>query len=87
MKIFHVGTNNVNPYKQQMNKNEQVRSKGKPSDKVEISNEAKQLQHQTSIVQKRQEKIEQLKVAIENGTYKIDQQELAKSIYQFYFKK
>lgn len=87
MKIYNVRTGNVNPYKQQMNKNDYLRSNKKQSDKVEISSEAKQLQHQSSIVQKRKEKIEQLKIAIENGTYQIDHQELAKSIYNFYFKK
>jgi len=48
----------------------------------EISSEALKLQQQTDPA--RQEKIAHIKDQIQNGTYKIDHQELAKSIYNYY---
>lgn len=68
---------------QEMQKTETVKKKtAKTNDQIEISSEALKLQQQTDPA--RQEKIAHIKDQIQNGTYKIDHQELAKSIYNYY---
>lgn len=85
MKINHIGPANINPY----NRNEHVGNKenlkSNKTDKVEISTAAKEMQQTSKLVTERQEKVAKLKVQIENGTYKVNPEEVAKSIYQFYF--
>ncbi|QED49608.1 flagellar biosynthesis anti-sigma factor FlgM [Cytobacillus dafuensis] len=88
MKINNFGASGVNPYKRQMNKLDQVdKLANKAADKVEISTEAKEMQHVTQIENERQAKVEELKIQVENGTYKVNPKEVARGIYQFYFKK
>lgn len=87
MKINNYGTSGINPYKQQMNKQNQVKNINKPNDKVEISATAKELQQVSNVEKERQKKVEQLKMQVENGQYKVDPQAVAKSISKFYFGK
>ncbi|WP_026581002.1 flagellar biosynthesis anti-sigma factor FlgM [Bacillus sp. J33] len=87
MKINNFGPSGVNPYKRQMKKME---SAGKPAkaaaDKVEISSTAKELQQVSQLSENRRAKVEELKVQVENGTYKINPKEVAKSLANFYKK-
>ncbi|MEN0650735.1 flagellar biosynthesis anti-sigma factor FlgM [Caldifermentibacillus hisashii] len=84
MKITNYGPSGLNPYMQQ--KTETIKKKAeKTNDQIEISSEALKLQQQTDPA--RQEKIAHIKDQIQNGTYKIDHQELAKSIYNYYVNK
>lgn len=86
MKITNYGPSDLNPYMQEMQKTETVKKKAvKTNDQIEISSEALKLQKQTDPA--RQEKIAHIKDQIQNGTYKIDHQELAKSIYNYYVNK
>lgn len=86
MKITNYGPSGLNPYMQEMKKTETVKKKAvKTNDQIEISSEALKLQQQTDPA--RQEKIAHIKDQIQNGTYKIDHQELAKSIYNYYVNK
>ncbi|WML46884.1 flagellar biosynthesis anti-sigma factor FlgM [Neobacillus sp. PS3-34] len=88
MKINPFGTQGVNPYKRQMNKVDQVsKTAGKATDKVEISATAKEMQEVSQVSQQRQAKIDQLKIQVENGTYKVDPRETAKSMVNFFTKK
>jgi len=83
MKVTNYGPSGLNPYMQEMQKTETVKKKtAKTNDQIEISSEALKLQQQTDPA--RQEKIAHIKDQIQNGTYKIDHQELAKSIYNYY---
>lgn len=83
MKVTNYGPSSLNPYMQEMQKTETVKKKtAKTNDQIEISSEALKLQQQTDPA--RQEKIAHIKDQIQNGTYKIDHQELAKSIYNYY---
>jgi len=70
MKINQYGTQPVNPYHK--------------SDKVEISAKAKELQKGPDLMKERQEKIAQLKAAVENGTYKVDGKGIAEKMVNFY---
>lgn len=87
MKINNFGPSGVNPYKRQLNKLENA---GKPakgaSDKVEISSTAKEMQQTSQIAENRRAKVEELKIQVENGTYKINPKEVAKSVADFYKK-
>jgi negative regulator of flagellin synthesis FlgM len=86
MKINSFGSQGVNPYKQQMNKIDQVGPVNKQKDKVEISSTAKEMQQVSQLATQRQSKVEDLKLQVENGTYKVDAKETAKSILNFYSK-
>lgn len=88
MKINPFGTQGINPYKRQMNKLDSVsKAVTKNADKVEISAAAKDLQGVSQISVQRQEKVDQLKIQVENGTYKVDPRETAKSMVNFFTKK
>ena len=87
MKINNFGTHRVNPYNRQMNKLDELKKTEKPVDKVEISSTAKAMQQLSDVEQQRAKKVEELKVQVENGTYKPNPQEIAKSIADFYSKK
>ena len=87
MKINPYSSQGINPYKRQMNKLDQTgQGFSKQKDKVEISSTAKEMQQVSQLVNHRQEKVEDLKLQVENGTYKIDSKETAKGIIQFYSK-
>ncbi|QOR66257.1 flagellar biosynthesis anti-sigma factor FlgM [Cytobacillus suaedae] len=86
MKINNLGPMGINPYKKQMNKIAAVESKASKADKVEISSEAKQLQETSPVTIARQEKVEALAKQVQSGTYKIDTNAIAKSVYNFYTK-
>lgn len=84
MKIQNFGTSGINPYKRQMNKIDATnKSLNKTADKIEISTTAKEMQQ---IPAQRQARVDELKLQVENGTYKANPYELANSIYNFYFK-
>ncbi|WP_033827745.1 flagellar biosynthesis anti-sigma factor FlgM [Bacillus andreraoultii] len=86
MKITNYGPSGLNPYKREFQKAETVKkSVGKTNDQIEISSEALKLQQKSDPA--RQAKIAEIKEQVQNGTYKIDHQELAKSIYNYYMKK
>ena len=87
MKINNYGTNSINPYNRQANKIDELKKAEKPVDKVEISSTAKAMQQMSEVEQLRQKKVEELKIQVENGTYKPNPQDIAKSIVDFYLKK
>ncbi|MGV2939768.1 flagellar biosynthesis anti-sigma factor FlgM [Mesobacillus sp. LC4] len=87
MKINNFGTNRINPYNRQINKMDELKKTEKPVDKVEISSTAKAMQQLSEVEQLRQKKVEELKVQVENGTYKPNPKDIAKSILDFYGKK
>lgn len=88
MKINQLGPSGMNPYKRQMNKLDQAANvRGKTEDKVEISATAKEMQQVSRVESQRQERVEELKIQVQNGQYKVQPKEVAKSIYNFYFKK
>jgi negative regulator of flagellin synthesis FlgM len=87
MKINPFGSQGINPYKKQMNKMDQTGyAVNKQKDKVEISSTAKEMQQVSQLAAQRQAKVEDLKLQVENGTYKVDAKETAKSILNFYSK-
>jgi negative regulator of flagellin synthesis FlgM len=86
MKINNVGVNAVNPYKLQSQKLDAAeQTKKQASDKLEISSVAKELQS-SSYSTERAERIQQLKVDIETGNYKVDANKVAGDLLAFYRK-
>lgn len=65
---------------QERHKQDQV----KRQDQVEISSEAKEMAKSTEISAERMERVQEVKQQIENGTYKVNHQEVAKKIYDFW---
>ncbi len=84
MKINNNGISGINPYKQHMKKMDKQIQSGQKADKVEISSAAKEMQVASQITVERQAKVEELKAKVENGSYKVDAQAVAKSIQNFY---
>ena len=62
------------------------KSKQKKTDVVEISSEAKEMQSISSIEKERQTKVEELKAQVENGTYNLQPNQIAKSMIDYYRK-
>ncbi|HZG59671.1 MAG TPA: flagellar biosynthesis anti-sigma factor FlgM [Anoxybacillus sp.] len=85
MRINHLGSMSVNPYRRQLDKDMQAKKPAVMQDKVEISATAKELQQVSQWTVEHQEKLRKLKEQVKNGTYKIDPEAIAKSIYKFYF--
>ncbi|WP_227394300.1 flagellar biosynthesis anti-sigma factor FlgM [Jeotgalibacillus aurantiacus] len=87
MKINPFHQNPVNPYKRQQAKLDQTeQNRQKVSDKVEISNTAKELQSNNRIQEERQSRVDKLKVQVENGTYKSDPSQTALDLLKYYRK-
>ncbi|WP_409290526.1 flagellar biosynthesis anti-sigma factor FlgM [Peribacillus sp. SCS-37] len=87
MKINHLSSAGMNPYKRQIQKTDEIKQSSLKADKVEISKTAKELQHTSQIPAQREAKVEELKQQLKNGTYKVDAGETAKSIIKYYFGK
>lgn len=87
MKINPFGNQGINPYKRQMNKMDQVgKVVQKQADRVEISSTAKEMQQLAQLPDERQAKVEELKSQVQSGNYKVDPQQVAKSLVDFYTK-
>ncbi|WP_191560059.1 flagellar biosynthesis anti-sigma factor FlgM [Metabacillus idriensis] len=86
MKINHLNSANINPYKRSIEKQAETSQPAKKQDQVQISNKAKELQEQNGIVQSRQEKIAAIKQQVESGTYTIDPKAIAQSLINHYQK-
>ncbi|MGP4073863.1 flagellar biosynthesis anti-sigma factor FlgM [Piscibacillus sp. B03] len=86
MKINGVNGANLNPYQKQMQKQQQLQS-SQPKDKLEISNEAKQLQEGNGIVQARKEKVENLKQQVQSNEYDVNPKKTAEKMIDFWTNK
>ncbi|MFV2046271.1 flagellar biosynthesis anti-sigma factor FlgM [Metabacillus sp. YM-086] len=87
MKINNIGSMGVNPYKRNLEKSDLANQKSQAKkDKVEISTEAIDLQQSNEVAKAREEKVQVIKTQLENGTYTIDPQAMAKGLLSFYKK-
>ena len=81
MKVQGYGVNAVNPYKnQQVKTNEVKKSSLSFQDQLEISSQAKDLQGVKSYESERADRLSELKSQIQNGTYKVDSEKLARDL-------
>lgn len=87
MKINRINLPAVNPYKTNQVKAEQAEQQTKmKTDKLEISQEAKQLSEKSAFATERNERVQELKAQVQSGTYKVDAEQLASNLVK-YFKK
>ncbi|MGD7043335.1 flagellar biosynthesis anti-sigma factor FlgM [Jeotgalibacillus proteolyticus] len=85
MKINSINSANLNPYARQQAKVDQSDAqKLQKADKLEISSQAKEMQESSSIQAQRQEKLDQLKLTIENGTYQADPKQTAADLLKHF---
>lgn len=85
MKINNVNIPAVNPYKaNELKVNKSAQHQLAQKDKLEISSEAKQLSELTSHATERKEQIQKIKAQVEAGTYQVNAEEVAKSLFEYY---
>lgn len=85
MKVQGYGVNAVNPYKnQQVKTNEVKKSSLSFQDQLEISSQAKDLQGVKSYESERADRLSELKSQIQNGTYKVDSEKLARDLLNYF---
>ncbi|WP_416147315.1 flagellar biosynthesis anti-sigma factor FlgM [Salipaludibacillus sp. HK11] len=72
--------------KLQESQDRQQKTQTKRADQVEISSEAKQMAKSKEISAERQERVNEVKTQIDQGTYKVNAQEVAKKFYEFWDK-
>lgn len=87
MKINKINIPPVNPYRTNQLKAEQAKEQPKvKADKLEISQQAKQLSETSPVTLERNERVQQLKAQVEAGTYKVEPEKLAASLIKYYKK-
>lgn len=77
MKINGPNQTNFNPYKQQIQKQSELTKGTKQKDRIEISNEAKQLQESGKTNEKRAAYVQEIKQAVDSGEYKVNPEKAA----------
>ena len=85
MKIDRLGVVNIDRlYKNNVKNNIEQKEVAKKGDRIEISEDAKRIRSISEEINEYMNKdIEAIKKAINNGTYKVDSKELAKSMKDF----
>ena len=83
MKINNFGPVNMNPYKKQIEKMDQLQ-KPTSTDQIQISTEAMELQKGSRIETERQAKVDELINKNESGEYQVNPREVAKKMYEFW---
>lgn len=88
MKINNHHVQQVNPYRANQTKAEQVKKQeAVPSDSLQISKEAKKLSEPSPIAAQRSDKVSALKAQIQAGTYKVDAEQLASDLIGYFHPK
>ncbi|WP_156855613.1 flagellar biosynthesis anti-sigma factor FlgM [Oceanobacillus sp. AG] len=86
MKINRPNQLNFNPYKQQLQKQTEMKKTAKRSDELQISKEALKLQEKGQPNNNRSKKVQEIKQQIENGEYKVDHEVAAQKMFEFWKK-
>lgn len=75
---------NFNPYKQQMEKHDQMKKTSNRSDELEISKEAMKLQENNQPNEARTNRVQEIKQQVANGEYKVNVEETAQKMIDFW---
>ncbi|MDC3416124.1 flagellar biosynthesis anti-sigma factor FlgM [Aquibacillus salsiterrae] len=87
LKIQGPNHTKVNPYQQQLQKQDQVKNDSvKKADQLQISDEAKKLQEQGSPEAARKAEVAELKRAVQSGNYQVDAKQVAAKMLEFWKK-
>jgi len=84
MKIHGPNQTNFNPYKKQIQQQQENQNVNSSKDKVEISNKAKQMQEMNKAQAARQEHVEQIKNKVDSGEYQVDANKTAEKMIDFW---
>lgn len=85
MKIQGPNHTNFNPYKKQINKQAEVQTeKHVKSDQLQISDQAKKMQGTDNVQPQREARVNEIKQAVENGTYNIAPKQTAEKLLDFW---
>ncbi|SES71905.1 negative regulator of flagellin synthesis FlgM [Salinibacillus kushneri] len=87
MKIDGSNSVHLNPYQKQYQKQQSVNQSKKSEDKLEISNQAKEMLKGNEVKEARQKQIQQIKHDVQTGNYKVNYQETAQKMIDFWSNK
>ncbi|WP_096269427.1 flagellar biosynthesis anti-sigma factor FlgM [Paucisalibacillus globulus] len=86
MKVNGPNQTNFNPYKNQIQKQMEMKKVGKQQDQLEISSEAMKLQENTKVNAKREAYVQEIKNRVESGQYEINYEKTAQKMIDFWSK-
>ncbi|WP_026908976.1 flagellar biosynthesis anti-sigma factor FlgM [Paucisalibacillus globulus] len=86
MKVNGPNQTNFNPYKNQIQKQMEMKKVGKQQDQLEISSEAMKLQENIKVNAKREAYVEEIKNRVESGQYEINYEKTAHKMIDFWSK-
>ncbi|MEN1967324.1 flagellar biosynthesis anti-sigma factor FlgM [Lentibacillus sp. N15] len=86
MKIHGSNQTNFNPYKNHIQKQSEYQKDPKQSDRLEISNQAKQLQENSQPSAERAKYVQDLKKAVDSGEYRVNPEKTAQKMIAFWSK-
>ena len=87
MKINSTGFNKIQFYQNQLKIADNQQSKQQKEDQVEISSQAKDLQSASKILSDREERVQQLKQQVQEGSYEINPSIIAEKMINYFNKK
>jgi negative regulator of flagellin synthesis FlgM len=86
MKVNGPNQTNFNPYKNQIQKQMEMKKALKQQDQLEISSEAMKLQKNTKANVQREAYVQEIKNKVESGQYEINYEKTAQKIIDFWSK-
>ena len=86
LKINGPNQTNLNPYQKQINKQAETGPKKQVTDKIEISETAKQMQESGKSDSVRKKLVDQVKSDVQQGNYQVDAKATAKKMLDFWSK-
>ncbi|WP_373893385.1 flagellar biosynthesis anti-sigma factor FlgM [Virgibacillus sp. CBA3643] len=86
MKINGSNHTNFNPYKNQIQKQAEIKNDTNKKDQIEISSAAKQLQENEKANAKRASYVQEIKNQVESGEYKVNHEKTAQKMIDFWSK-
>ncbi|WP_042142641.1 flagellar biosynthesis anti-sigma factor FlgM [Paucisalibacillus sp. EB02] len=86
MKVNGPNQTNFNPYKNQIQKQMEMKKVGKQQDQLEISSEAMKLQENTKVNAKREAYVQEIKNRVDSGQYEINYEKTAQKMIDFWSK-
>jgi negative regulator of flagellin synthesis FlgM len=87
MKVNSTNVDRIQYYQNHVKKIEKEQPKQQQEDKLEISSQAKDLQIASQLIAEREERIQQLKKQVEDGSYKVQPTLVAEKMLQYFNKK
>lgn len=84
MKIQGPNSTSINPYKKQLQKQQQTQQKQTYKDQLNISKEAKQLQESNQLTKERAAYVQDIKKLVDSGQYEVKHEEVAQKMIDFW---